>query len=299
MSSYKDVHGMAMSVFEALQNIHWKGPRYWELDGPSSEQVLLRLSTPQDLAASPALAAPTNIRNFLNNIQTSIDNRTQLFIFMAFLITVPLFSTFLVAMLTNVNIVLKVLGLPLARNPVKASPLAVIFLMITVFGNIPLVNFFPEHEIHVQACLPVKPGHYHGVLARVLRIVASYEQFELVACVLLELVSLVRYRHIQFTRLTRPACIVAWLLTFAGFALQMWFTLVSTDTATSPIQSSSTIWVWGNVILQTDVTHQSLDEFNDDVFIWIVYFVTTFCVSSFFAQYALTPRHGTSTLPHL
>jgi hypothetical protein len=293
---------MAYNVFATLLNIHWKGPRYWELEpisDPSLQQLLLRLSTPQDLAASPTLAAPTNIRNFLNNAQTSIDDPWQILIFITFLITVPLCSTFLVAILTNINIVLKVLGLPLSRNPVKASPLAVIFFMITLFGNIPLVNFFPEREIHVQAFLPVEPGHYHGVLARVLRIVASYEQFELAARVLFELVSLVRYRHVQFTRLTRPACIVAWLLTFAGFALRMWSTLVSTDTATSPIQSSSTVWVWGNVILRTDVTHQSPDEFNDDVFIWVVYFVTTFCVSSFFAQYALTPRHGTSTPPYL
>jgi len=293
---------MAMSVFEALQNIQWKGPRQWELESiidPISEQLLLKLGKSQNLAANPTLAAPTNIRHFLNNIQTSIDDQTQLFMFIAFLIAVPLFSTFLVAMLTNVNIVLKVLGLPLARNPVKASPLAVIFLMVTVFGNIPLVNFFPERATHVQALLLVQPGHYHGVIARVLRIVAFYEQFELAARVLLEMVSLVRYRRLQVRRLLRPASITAWLLTFAGFALRMWFTRVSTDTATSPVQSGSTIWAWGKVILRTDISYQSPDEFNDDVFIWIAYFVTTFCVSSLLAQYALTPRHGKSTLPLL
>jgi hypothetical protein len=260
---------------------------------PMKERIISKLSNAQNLAANPTLAALTDIRKFLNNIQTSMDDPAKLIAFTAFLITVPLFSTIFVALLTDVK--LKVFGLPLAKSPVKASPLAVLFIIVIVFGNIPLVNFFPEQATHVQALLTVQPGHYHGVIARVLRIVAFYEQFELAARVLLEMVLLARHRHLQVARLLCPASIRAWLLTFGGFTFRMWLTRVSTDTAMSPIQSASTIWAWGKVTLRTDIRYQSLDEFNDDVFIWIAYFATTFCV--LFVHYALTPRHGMSALP--
>jgi hypothetical protein len=287
---------MATSIIEALKNIQWKAPGHWELDSivePIQEQVILKLSKSQNLAANPTLAAPTNIRLFLNNIQTSMEDPTQLCIFIAFLIAVPLFSTFFVAMLTNVNIILKLLGLPLARNPVKASPLNVVLVMITVFGNIPLVDFFPGRAAQVQAPLLVRLGHYNGVIARVLQIAVVYEIFELVSRVLLKTILLVRYRRIQVRRLLQPASIVASLLTFTGFALRMWFTRVSLDTATSPVQSGSTVWVWRNAILRTDVSYQSSDEFKDDLFISGAYFVTSYIISSLLIQYVLAPRHGT------
>jgi hypothetical protein len=75
----------------------------------------------------------------------------------------------------------------------------------------------------------------------------------------------------------------------------MWFIRVSTDTAMSAVRSGSTIWAWVKVFSRADVSYQIPDGFNDDVFIFIAYFVVTFCAF----QYALARRHGTSTLPLL
>jgi hypothetical protein len=95
--------------------------------------------------------------------------------------------------------------LGLARNPIKINPLAVIFLTVTTFGSILLVNFFPECATQVQVLLLVQPAHYHGVIARILRIVAFCGQFGATVRVLLEMVSLVRNRCPQVTRLLRPS----------------------------------------------------------------------------------------------
>ncbi|KIM26884.1 hypothetical protein M408DRAFT_174776 [Serendipita vermifera MAFF 305830] len=290
MSSYEDIYEMASTFLEALKNIHWRSPNIESLIDPVSEQLLLTISDSQNLVANPTLAAPTNVRAFLSSVFSSVQDTNNLITFIAFLIAVPLFSTFLVAMLTNVNIVLKALRLPLVRNPISASPLAVILLMVTIFGNIPLVTFFPARANQVQAFLPVQPGHYHGAIARVMQIVAFYEQVQLGTCVALQFAHIARHRRVQLVRLFQPTSIIDWSLSIFGFALRMWFTRVSTDTATSPVQSGSTIWVWRKVILRTDARYQTSDELNDDVFVWMAYFVTMFCFSSLVVKYALSSK---------
>jgi len=291
---------MAASLFEALKHVQWKGPHQWELESfinPIPEQLLFKLSQSQHLVANPTLAAPTNIRMFMTNTCRSIQDPIQLATFVAFLLFVPFFSTIFVAMFTNINIALKVLGLPLARNPVKASPVAVILFVITIFGNIPLVDFFPVRATNVQAFLPVQPGQYRGVIAWVLQFAALYEIIELVARVSVEIMLLVRYRSTQLAKLLQPTSITSWLFTIAGFALRMWFTRVSTDTATSPVQSGSTVWMWSKIILRTDLRYQSPEELNDDLVISLLYFATTYCLSSLLVHYMLTPKHGKSSRP--
>lgn len=292
MSSYEDIYEMASTVLEALKNMKWRSPHFESIIDPVSEQLLLSISQPQHLAANPTLAAPTNIRAFLNSVFSSVQDTNQLITFVAFLVMVPLFSTFFVAMLTNVNIVLKALRLPLSKRAISASPLTVIFLMVTIFGNLPLVTFFPDRASQVQAYLPIQPGHYHGPITTVMRIVAFYEQVKLVACLILESAYLLRYGRVRIIELLQPASVIDWLLYIAAFTLRMWFTRVSTDTATSPVQSGSTIWVWRKVILRTDARYQTLDEYNDDVFVWVSYFAVTFFVSSIVVKYLLSSKQG-------
>jgi hypothetical protein len=275
----------------------WIQRAHWDID--SIIRVIQKSAarwccTNHNLITSPTLSAPVNIRTF---VQTSKDqDATQFIAFVAFLIVVPLFSTFLVTILSNINFVLKALGRPHHTwNPFNTSPLTVILVMTTVFGNIPLVNFFPARALTGQS--QVQLGHYNGVIAHTLRYIKYYEMFQLIMRIVLDIVLPVYHRHIQIKKLLQPAAIMAWLLTFAGFSLRMWFTRVSLDTAMSPLQNGSTVWVWCNIIVHTDITYQTPAEFEDDVFMSCTYFTTTFVLSLLFIRYLLSPRHGMRTAP--
>jgi hypothetical protein len=294
MSSYEDLYGIASSAFDAFRSVQWRDPRQWGLDSildPFTEQILLKLSHPQKLVASPTLAAPTNIRDFLRNSTQLSYEPIQLYIFLAFLLAVPIFSTFLVAWFSNLNVALGLKRYFPAWKGGIVSPLSVCIVMITIFGNIPLVFFFPAYKDLVQPTQYVWPGHYEGAMARVLRLLAGFELFELAVGLILEAIRVLRSCP-ERPRSLQPSEIMAWLLRIVTFSLRFWFTRMSTDTATSLAPSGKIEWIWRKGVMRTDVIYQTDQEYYDDVYLWMAYFTVVFTISSIIVSYTSSQDQG-------
>ncbi|PVG02530.1 hypothetical protein CPB86DRAFT_586650 [Serendipita vermifera] len=300
MSSYEDLFGMASSVFDTLRSVQWRDPRQWELDSildPFTEQILLKFTHPQKIVASPTLAAPTNIRHFLRNCTELSYEPTHLYTFAAFLIVVPILSTFLVAWFSNLNVALGLKRYIPVWHESFPSPLSVCIVMITIFGNIPLVFFFPAYKDLVQPPQYVGLGHYEGVMARVLRLLAGFELLKLVLDLLSEAIRIACSTPDR-PRSLGPRVITAWLLRIAVFSLRYWFTRVSTYTATSHVESGRIEWVWRKAVMRTDIIHQSVEEYYDDVVIWMAYFMVVFIISATMVSYVYTSKEEESEWRH-
>lgn len=314
MSSYEDIQGLASSVLETFKTyIQWQDPQQWEIQSIQpiqpiqsiqsivTEQIALKFGQPQYLPANPTLAAPTNLRLWIQNLVRFEHEPSQLAVLVAFLFAVPLFSTFLVGWGSQFFKLPKS-SLSSKTNMWKgfsfiASPLAVLFVMVTMFGNFPLAYSFPAsvNSGQVQSYTLVQPGHYTGAIARVVHIAALYEVVETVTCLLFQMgqyVYLCLYDPSQKAIQSHSSLSLSWLSRLIGLALRIWITRMSTDYATEPIQSGSTVWVWGGAALRTRVSFQTEGELMDDVFIWTAYFAVTYSISSMLARRFLSTATG-------
>jgi hypothetical protein len=282
-----------MSPYDALcgviPNILGQNTCRWVQDqifDPFVNNILLQFSRKKELIASPTLAAPTNIRLFLQNCGSC--SPTRLCFFFAFLTTAPLFSILLLTWLSNRNLAL---GLGCSFSLQKGriiSPLLVCITMLTVFGNIPLVVFFPEYE-NVQPIQYVRFGHYWGAMGRILPILARIEVLGIMTSFLFGILRTSRLHPHS----AQPSKIVPWLPNIGGFLLRIWFTCRSTDAATSPVQSARVEWIWGNDVLHTGFIYQTTEQYQEDITIWLTYFMTMFIVSSaIIISYTARQEHG-------
>ncbi|CCA66430.1 hypothetical protein PIIN_00116 [Serendipita indica DSM 11827] len=228
---------------------------------PPEPEIHLPFTTWDFLAGNPTFASPSNIRQFIDAGWKLTTNISHNFTFLAYMFAIPIFATISIGLITNLLVVPKSFRRSNAWCGLATSPISVLILITTLFGNVPLVTFYPGYARPLLPPRQVPFGQYDGVVAQLLRGAAVYEAFELFVVICY-----------AFFRRRRPdpsprATLMAWTVRIVGFALRLWFTRVSIDTATSLSPSGAYFWKWGSYTLHTETVPQTAAEFWDDLYI--------------------------------
>lgn len=252
---------------------------------PLKPETFLPLTSWDFVAGNPTFGCPSNIRQFIDAGWKLTTHPSNNYIFLAYMIAIPIFSTFIVGLVTNLLVVPQSFRQSNAWRGLATSPISILIIIITLFGNTPLATFYPEYTRPLLPPRHIPFGQYDGIVAQLLRAAAVYESLELFVVVC----------YASFRR-RRPdssprATLMAWTVRIVGFALRLWFTCVSTDTATNPIPSGVYSWTWRSYMVHTETIPQTAAEFWDDLYIVSAYLVVT-CSLAVSAVHWMTRRHG-------
>ncbi|KAG8823013.1 hypothetical protein FRC17_009429 [Serendipita sp. 399] len=289
MSSSEDIIGVIASLIQwaapskpqPLQNHPVASAKY--VPAPNTSNILVPFSRWKYVGRSPTLADPANIREFLHSCLQLTNGYAQLYKLIALIFLILLASTGLVAVVTNL-LVPKSFRRSSAWKGIKASPISTLFLTIFVVGQLDIVRLFPELATSVEWYPSESSIRYQGVVAQLFTLLTYYEILEVSLCLLLALPMF--FRHILHPRLMGVGwmSIAAWIVRLAMSGLRLWFTRVSVDTATDPVQIGTYYWTVSvmspQVVLWTEKRFQTPDEYDDDLRILIMTFVTLFSLSS-------------------
>ncbi|KAG8835912.1 hypothetical protein FRC18_012146 [Serendipita sp. 400] len=252
---------------------------------PVTSNIIIPFSRWEYVGRNPTLAAPFNIKEFVHKCIKLTHNHAQIYILLGTLALTVLVSTGFVALVANM-ITPNSFRHSSAWRGMKTSPLTVLFLVLSMIGRLPIVQFFPELSTVVHHDAIEHSSQYQGAMAQVLVFLLKYEAIELAFCLLVTLPHL--FQHVLHPKLMgfRWSSFAAWIVRLAIFGLQLWFTRVSVDTTTSPVQTGTYLWtapVWSPLTVQwTEKRFQTEGELGEDSKIVMQVFVALYSISSTF-----------------